>query len=147
MPLAIGTVIAGYRIEGVLGAGGMGTVYLARHPTLPRSDAIKILSAELSLDRQFRARFTREADLAATLNHPNIVRVYNRGETDDGLLWIAMEYVEGSAVSDLSRADLTPARQLLESATTAISGAVLAKSAMLTGDRHLQEAYRSWQAL
>lgn len=110
MPLAVGTVVAGYRVEGVLGSGGMGTVYLARHPTLPRSDALKILSAELSLDRQFRVRFTREADLAATLNHPNIVRVYNRGETDDGQLWIAMEYVEGTAVSDLSRADLTFAR-------------------------------------
>ncbi|BBZ15204.1 serine/threonine-protein kinase [Mycobacterium branderi] len=110
MPLAVGTMIAGYRIEGVLGSGGMGTVYRARHPTLPRSDALKILSAELSVDRQFRTRFTREADLAATLNHPNIVRVYNRGETDDGHLWIAMEYVEGTAAIDLARADLTPVR-------------------------------------
>lgn len=110
MPLAVGTIIAGYRIEGVLGSGGMGTVYLARHPTLPRNDALKILSAELSVDRQFRVRFTREADLAATLNHPNIVRVYNRGETDDGQLWIAMEYVEGTAANDLDRANLTPAR-------------------------------------
>ncbi|OBI29628.1 histidine kinase [Mycobacterium sp. E1386] len=110
MPLAVGTVIAGYRIEGVLGSGGMGTVYLARHPTLPRNDALKILSAELSVDRQFRVRFTREADLAATLNHPNIVRVYNRGETDDGQLWIAMEYVEGTAANDLDRANLTGTR-------------------------------------
>lgn len=109
MPLAVGTVIAGYRIENVLGSGGMGTVYLARHPTLPRSDALKILSSELSVDRQFRVRFTREADLAATLNHPNIVRVYNRGETD-GHLWIAMEYVEGTAANDLARANLTPTR-------------------------------------
>ena len=110
MPLAIGTVIAGYRIEGVLGSGGMGTVYLARHPTLPRSDALKILSAELSVDEQFRARFTREADLAATLSHPNIVTVFNRGETEDGQLWIAMEYVDGTAASDLAAANLTPTR-------------------------------------
>ncbi|MDD4865698.1 MAG: serine/threonine-protein kinase [Mycobacterium sp.] len=110
MPLAVGTVIAGYRIERVLGAGGMGTVYLARHPTLPRSDALKILSAELSTDRQFRVRFTREADLAATLNHPNIVRVYNRGQTEDGQLWIAMEYVEGAAANDLPRDTLTLGR-------------------------------------
>lgn len=109
MPLAVGTIIAGYRIEGVLGSGGMGTVYLARHPTLPRNEALKVLSSELSVDRQFRVRFTREADLAANLDHPNIVRVYNRGETD-GHLWIAMEYVQGTAANDLDRANLTPAR-------------------------------------
>ena len=109
MPLDIGTIIAGYRIEGVLGSGGMGTVYLARHPTLPRSEALKILSGELSGDRQFRERFIREANLAAGLDHPNIVRVYNRGETD-GHLWIAMEYVKGTAANDLDPANLTPAR-------------------------------------
>ncbi|OBA80792.1 histidine kinase [Mycobacterium sp. 1164966.3] len=110
MPLAVGTVVAGYRIEGVLGSGGMGTVYLARHPTLPRSDALKILSTELSLDQKFRARFIREADLAATLNHPNIVTVFDRGETADGQLWIAMEYVKGTAANDISSVNLTPAR-------------------------------------
>ncbi|MEE6177291.1 serine/threonine-protein kinase [Mycobacterium sp. 050134] len=110
MALSIGSVVAGYRIEGVLGAGGMGTVYLARHPTLPRSDALKVLSAELSHDDQFRRRFTREADLAATLSHPNIVTVFNRGETEDGQLWIAMQYIEGTAANDLDAANLTPAR-------------------------------------
>lgn len=91
--------MAGYRIERVLGSGGMGTVYLARHPTLPRSDALKILSAELSVDIAFRTRFIREADLAATLNHPNIVTIYDRGETHDGQLWIAMEFVDGVAAN------------------------------------------------
>ncbi|MGV7354756.1 serine/threonine-protein kinase [Mycobacterium kansasii] len=110
MPLAVGTVVAGYTIESVLGAGGMGTVYLARHPTLPRADALKILSAELSQDAQFRTRFIREADLAATLTHPNIVTVFNRGETDDGHLWIAMQYIAGTAASDLPRAALTTER-------------------------------------
>lgn len=110
MALPLGTVVAGYVIEGVLGSGGMGTVYLARHPTLPRSDALKILSAELSQDEQFRVRFIREADLAATLSHPNIVTVFNRGETDDGQLWIAMQYVEGTTASDLHATVLTPAR-------------------------------------
>lgn len=110
MALPLGTVVAGYVIEGVLGSGGMGTVYLARHPTLPRSDALKILSVELSQDEQFRVRFIREADLAATLSHPNIVTVFNRGETDDGQLWIAMQYVEGTTASDLHATVLTPAR-------------------------------------
>ncbi|SIH34971.1 serine/threonine protein kinase [Mycobacteroides abscessus subsp. abscessus] len=96
MVLSDGTVVSGYRIEGVLGSGGMGTVYLAKNPVLPRHDALKVLSSELSNDEHFRARFTREADLAAGLDHPNIVTVYNRGETDDGQLWIAMQYVAGS---------------------------------------------------
>ena len=96
MTLSPGTVVAGYTIEAMLGAGGMGTVYKARNPALPRSDALKVLSGALSRDDHFRARFLREADLAATLDHPNIVTVYTRGETDDGQLWIAMQYVDGS---------------------------------------------------
>lgn len=111
MPLSAGTIVAGYRIERVLGSGGMGVVYLARHRTLPRSDALKILSAELSVDAEFRARFTREADLAATLNHPNIVTIYDRGETEEGQLWIAMEFVDGAAAnSEITAAQMTSAR-------------------------------------
>lgn len=110
MPLAAGTVVSGYVIERLLGAGGMGTVYLARHPTLPRSDALKVLSAELSLDDQFRVRFIREADLAATLSHPNIVTVFDRGQTHDGQLWIAMQYIEGTTAGDLPRSALTAQR-------------------------------------
>ncbi|MFA5707023.1 serine/threonine-protein kinase [Mycolicibacterium sp.] len=106
-----GTVIAGYTIERKLGAGGMGTVYLARHPSLPRSDALKVLSAEFSADPQFRARFRREADLAAGLDHPNVVRVYTRGETEDGRLWMAMQYVEGTdAGAVLDAGPMDPAR-------------------------------------
>ena len=98
MVLSPGAVVAGYRIEKVLGSGGMGTVYLAANPVLPRRDALKVLSSELSHDPPFRARFIREADLAATLDHPNIVTVYTRGETEEGQLWIAMQYVAGSDV-------------------------------------------------
>jgi serine/threonine protein kinase len=94
--LTIGSVLAGYRLERKLGAGGMGAVYLARNPDLPRYDAVKVLSAELSRDPEFRARFIREADLAARLTHPNIVAVYRRGETPDGQLWIAMQFVDGT---------------------------------------------------
>ncbi|WP_067646674.1 serine/threonine-protein kinase [Nocardia harenae] len=103
MPINAGTLVGGYRVIRVLGAGGMGTVYLAKHPTLPRTDALKVLSAELSTDREFRARFEREANLAAGLDHPNIVSVYNRGE-EAGQLWIAMQYVDGTdAGAELAR--------------------------------------------
>ncbi|UGT39658.1 serine/threonine protein kinase [Nocardia yamanashiensis] len=94
MAIGPGSVVGGYRVERLLGTGGMGSVYLARHPQLPRWDAIKVLSAEYSSDREFRGRFEREANLAATLDHPNVVSVYNRGE-EHGQLWIAMQYVEG----------------------------------------------------
>src|ERR1700710_486463 len=95
MPLAEGEVIAGYTIVRSIGAGGMGEVYLAQHPRLPRLDALKILSMNATDDEEFRARFTREAELAATLWHPHIVGVHDRGEFDDRL-WISMDYVEGT---------------------------------------------------
>jgi hypothetical protein len=72
----------------------MGEVYLARHPRLPRHDALKVLPLEVSADREFRERFHREADLAAALYHPHIVGLHDRGEFA-GKLWIAMDYVDG----------------------------------------------------
>lgn len=111
MVLNAGTMVSGYRIEKVLGSGGMGTVYLAANPVLPRRDALKVLSSELSQDSQFRARFLREADLAATLDHPNVVTVYTRGETEEAQLWIAMQYVAGSdANKELDEGRMTPSR-------------------------------------
>ncbi|MQY30701.1 Serine/threonine-protein kinase PknD [Nocardia sp. RB56] len=92
-----GGVIAGYRIERVLGAGGSGTVYLARHPRLPRSVALKVLHRA---DSGFRERFEREADLAARLDHPNVIEIYDRGVAD-GTPWIAMRYVAGPDVAQL----------------------------------------------
>jgi serine/threonine-protein kinase len=95
MQLAPGDVFAGYTIVEALGAGGMGEVYLARHPRLPRRDALKVLPTGISRDSTFRERFTREADLASGLWHPNVVSVYDRGE-HNGQLWIAMEFVDGT---------------------------------------------------
>ena len=95
MGLPLGAMVGGYRIVRVLGSGGMGSVYLGQHPSLPRQDAVKVLNEQLSADPEFRARFEREGSLAAGLDHPNIVSVYNRGE-QDGKLWIAMQYVPGT---------------------------------------------------
>ncbi len=94
----VGEEIAGYRVESVLGAGGMGEVYRVRHPRLPRSDALKVLRSAHADSPVVRARFEREADLVAPLTHPNLVRVYDRGVLND-LLWIAMEMVPGTDAS------------------------------------------------
>lgn len=102
MPLTSGEVFAGYRIQRLLGAGGMGEVYLARHPRLPRLYAIKVLPAAASNDSDYRSRFNREADLAADLYHPHIVGVHDRGEFN-GQLWIAMDYIDGSDCDKLLR--------------------------------------------
>lgn len=100
MPLADGGEFAGYRILRLLGSGGMGEVYLAQHPRLPRRDALKVLRADVSADSDYRARFAREADLASTLWHPHIVGVHDRGEVD-GQLWITMDYVDGTDAAEL----------------------------------------------
>jgi eukaryotic-like serine/threonine-protein kinase len=109
--LPVGSVVAGYRVERLLGVGGMGAVYVVANPELPRRDALKVLSAELSYNEEFRARFVREAEVASMLDHPNIVSIYRRGQTEDGLLWIAMQLVDGTdADAALKAGMMTPAR-------------------------------------
>jgi len=95
MSLRPGEVFAGYTVERELGAGGMGSVYLARHPRLPRFDALKLLRPELCSDPAFVGRFEREADTVAQLDHPNIVAVHDRGSAD-GQLWISMRFIDGT---------------------------------------------------
>lgn len=90
-----GAVFAGYAVVRFVGSGPMGGVYLAQHPKLPRRDALKILSAAASADRDYRDWFNRAADAASTLIHPNIVRVHDHGEFD-GRLWIATDYIDGT---------------------------------------------------
>ena len=102
MPLSNGDVFAGYTILSRLGCGGMGEVYLAQHPRLPRRDALKVLPANLTADSEFRQRFSREADLAAGLSHPHIVGIHDRGEYQ-GQLWISMDYVPGTDAAELVR--------------------------------------------
>jgi serine/threonine protein kinase len=95
MPLSEGAQFAGYTVVRLLGAGGMGEVYLVRHPRLPRFEALKILAADVTADPDYQQRFNREAELASGLWHPNIVGVQDRGEFE-GQLWIAMDYVDGA---------------------------------------------------
>jgi serine/threonine-protein kinase len=102
MPLANGEVFAGYQILRPLGFGGMGEVYLVGHPRLPRQDALKILPAGMSADPEFRARFNREAELAASLYNPHIVGIHDRGEFN-GQLWISMDFIDGPDAGRLLR--------------------------------------------
>src|SRR6188472_2002374 len=91
----IGTVIAGYRIEERIGRGGMGVVYRAEHLNLRRRAAIKIIAPDLAESEGFRSRFIREARIAAALQHPNIVTVYDAGQSGQ-TLYIAMQFIRGS---------------------------------------------------
>jgi predicted ATPase/predicted Ser/Thr protein kinase len=95
-----GTDVAGYRIEAVVGRGGMGVVYLAEQLRLKRMVALKLLAPELAGNEGFRERFLRESELAARLDHPNVVPIFDAGEAD-GLLYIAMRYVEGTDLGTL----------------------------------------------
>ncbi|MFB7875959.1 protein kinase [Nocardia sp. NPDC056064] len=109
--LANGDVFAGYVIERQLGRGGMGSVYLAKHPRLPRMTALKLLNREMFFDQEVRARFEREADLVSRLDHPNIVTVYDRG-LDDEQLWISMQFIDGVDAASVDPQTLPPARAL-----------------------------------
>jgi serine/threonine protein kinase/DNA-binding NarL/FixJ family response regulator len=110
--LPTGAEIAAYRIERIIGRGGMGVVYLAEHMRLGRKAALKVLSPELD-DERLRDRFVRESRLAASLDHPNIVSIYDAGDTD-GVLYIAMRFVEGGDLGGLIRSEgaLDPQRAL-----------------------------------
>jgi protein kinase-like protein len=96
----IGTNLGDYRIESLLGRGGMSVVYLAEHIRLKRKAALKVLSPELAEDPTFRARFVSEWERLAQLDHPNIIPVFEAGESD-GLLYIAMRYVRSMDLKGL----------------------------------------------
>ena len=104
MTLDVGTEVAGYRIEGLLGQGGMGVVYRAEHVVLGRKAALKTLLAELAEDADFRERFVRESQPVAALEHPNIVPIYDAGE-DAGVAYIAMRFVRGADLSELVKGE------------------------------------------
>ncbi|MEW6207099.1 MAG: serine/threonine-protein kinase [Acidobacteriota bacterium] len=96
----VGRVLAGrFRVTKKIGQGGMGAVYRGEHVKMNRPTAIKILSPELARNAEFVARFEREAEMAARIDHPNAVKIYDFGEAEDGIVYLAMEFLEGEPLS------------------------------------------------
>src|SRR6476660_2721348 len=124
--LGPGSELAGYRLESLLGRGGMGVVYRARDLALERNVALKLLAPELAEDVRFRERFLRESRLAASLDHPAIIPIYDAGEVA-GQLYIAMRLVEGTdlkrLLAEVGVLDPEPALALLEQVADALDAA------------------------
>lgn len=100
-PLVGRTVMGRYVIEEKIGAGGMGTVYKAKHEVVGRFVAVKFLSPELAYDAANKTRFLREARAANRINHEHIIDITDFGETDDGLVFLVMEYLEGTPLNEV----------------------------------------------
>ena len=101
--IKIGTIFAGYRIEGVLGRGGMGVVYLAEQAELGRKVAIKVIAPALASDSDYLERFKRESRLAAAIEHPNAIPIQEAGVAQAHVPYLVMRYVEGEDHSSLLR--------------------------------------------
>jgi serine/threonine protein kinase len=109
--IAIGTQLGAYRIESILGEGGMGVVYRALDTKLNRSVAVKVLSGEWA-DAAARRRFQREAQTASSLNHPHILTVHDAGELD-GRQYLVTEFVDGGTLRDWARTERRGWRQIV----------------------------------
>ena len=103
----VGRTVSHYQVLSLLGAGGMGEVYLARDPRLDRTVALKILPGDLAVDPDRMLRFAREAKAASALNHPNVATIYDVGESD-GIHFIVMEHVEGETIAARIGRQFTP---------------------------------------
>ena len=128
MTLAAGTRLGPYEVLGPLGAGGMGEVYRARDERLSRSVALKVLPGEISADRSRLERFEKEARAASSLNHPNIVTIYDIGSSES-LAYIAMELVEGRTLRELLVSGPIALRRLLSLSAQVADGLAKAHSA------------------
>src|SRR5438270_2434623 len=121
-----GSVVGGYRIDELIGRGGMGLVYRATNVALNRIYALKVLAPALAEDEQFRQRFKREMRIAASLHHPNIVGIHYAGE-QDGLLFFVMDYITGTDLREvlIKQGALDPERavDLLEQLASALDAA------------------------
>jgi YVTN family beta-propeller protein len=122
----VGSELAGYVIETLIGRGGMGAVYRAEEAGLGRKVALKVIAPELAQDERFRERFLRESRIAASLDHPHIVPIFKAGD-EDGALFLAMRYVEGTDLAKLLAEEgaLDPRRtiSLLEQVAEALDAA------------------------
>ena len=146
--LAIGSEFAGYRVEEVAARGGMGVVYRATQVRLTRTVALKLVTPVLARDAGFRERFRREWMIAASIDHPNVIPVYEAGEAD-GVLYIAMRWVEGSNLREaIDAGPLEPARavHLITQVASALDAAherdlihrdVKPANILLTGEDHV----------
>ncbi|HXI03012.1 MAG TPA: serine/threonine-protein kinase, partial [Candidatus Saccharimonadales bacterium] len=120
MSLQPGQKLGPYAVLSSLGAGGMGEVYLAEDSRLGRQVAVKVLPQKVLEDQARRRRFLREARAAASVDHPNVVHVYDVGELPDGLIYLVMQHVEGKTVRKLLvEGDLEPERALTLAAEVA----------------------------
>jgi Protein kinase domain len=121
-----GDEIAGYRIEGVAGRGGMGVVYRAVQLALDRRVALKVIAPEYAADAEFRRRFERESRMAGSIRHPNVITIYDARE-EDGLLFITMDYIEGTdlrtVLSERGRLDPARATDLVGQVASALDAA------------------------
>ena len=98
----VGQVLADrYHVVRKLGEGGMGQVYLAEHVKMGRKSAIKVMSPSMVHDPDAVARFNREAANASRISHPNVCAIYDFGETSEGIIYLAMEFIEGEPLTDL----------------------------------------------
>ena len=95
------TLLGQYCMEKKLGEGGMGTVYLADQPSMDRKAVVKVLHPHMTSDEKWVERFNREAKIASKLSHPNSITLYNYGQTDEGYIYIAMEYIRGPDLSQI----------------------------------------------
>ena len=143
----IGETFGGYRIDGRIGRGGMGVVYRAEQISLGRPVALKVIAPELSANADFRARFTREARLAASIDHPNVVPVYEAGEVD-GTAFLAMRLIDGVDLRALLATDggLRPDRAatICEQVAGALDAAHRAVSCTATSSRRTSSSRAAW---
>lgn len=151
--IAPGSVLAGFQVEGLVGRGGMGIVYRATQLSLSRQVALKIVNPAFAVDELLRERFLREAQLAASIDHPHVLPVYEAGEAE-GTLFLAMRLIEGPSLAELLRAEdtLSPERavrlatQLAQALQAAHEAGLLHRdvkpqNVLLSGSGESQHAY------